>query len=234
MSRPCSTSAASGQRLTASTWRQTLAALGYQLKRLPQRGYPAFHDGKPVAVVHPKRMASELARLDRDGRPPRAYWRRTARNGARPVRHPRVRRPLRLFDVDSPRGTRQWLELDDALLDRERRPFLALLGPPFLAEGGFAALQEEALKFGVKLRARLDRTIRLEALPALAEGMEHWAKDRGLDLDDGFLRVKIDARVARAWGLTPDDLQVIYDDFTFNALPPFCRSHLSRRLEELI
>ena len=174
------------------TWRQTLAALGYQLKHLPQRGYLAFHDGKPVAVVHPKRTASELARLDRDGRPPEGLLAADCKERGAQYGILAFGGRFRLFDVDSPRGTRQWLELDDALLDRERRPFLALLGPSSLAEGGFAALQEEALKFGVKLRARLDRTIRQEALPALAEGMERWAKDDGLDLDDGSQREELE------------------------------------------
>ena len=174
------------------TWRQMLAALGYQLKRLRQRGYLAFHDGKPVAVVHPKRTASELARLDRDGRPPEGLLAADCKERGAQYGILAFGGRFRLFDVDSPRGTRQWLELDDALLDRERRPFLALLGPSSLAEGGFAALQEEALKFGVKLRARLDRTIRQEALPALAEGMERWAKDHGLDLDDGSQREELE------------------------------------------
>ncbi len=175
-----------------SAWRQMLAALGYRLERLPQRGYLAFHEGKPVAVVHPKKTAGELARLDRDGRPPEGLLAADCKERGAKYGILAFGGRFRLFDVDSPHGTRQWLELDDALLDRKRRPFLALLAPPSLAEGGFAALQEEALKFGVELRARLDRTIRQEALPALAEGMERWAKDRGLDLDDGSQREELE------------------------------------------
>ena len=173
-------------------WRQTLAALGYHLERLPRRGYLAVHDGKPVAVVHPKKTASELARLDRDGRPPEgllasdckergARWGILAFGGR-----------YRLFDVDSPRGTRDWLELDTGLLDDERRPFLALLAPASLAEGGFAALKDEAQKFGVQLSRRLDRTIRQEALPALAAGMERWAKEHGLNLNDDAQREELE------------------------------------------
>ncbi len=173
-------------------WRQTLAALGYHLERLPRRGYLAVHDGKPVAVVHPKKTASELARLDRDGRPPEgllasdckergARWGILAFGGR-----------YRLFDVDAPGGTREWLELDTGLLDDERRPFLALLAPASLAEGGFAALKDEAQKFGVQLSRRLDRTIRQEALPALAVGMERWAKEHGLDLNDDAQREELE------------------------------------------
>ena len=55
-----------------------------------------------------------------------------------------------------------------------------------------------------------------------------------LDADRMELRMEIDARVARAWGLGPDDLEVIYEDFTHNALPPVYRTGLSRRLKALV
>ncbi len=177
---------------SGGTWRQTLTALGYDLEPLPRRGYLARYEGKPVAVVHPKKTAEALARLDRDGRPPEgllasdckargARWGILAFGGR-----------YRLFDVDSSHGTRQWLELDAGLLSDDRRPFLALLAPAWLAGGKFAALQEEAQKFGVQLRARLDRTIRQEALPALATGMERWAKEHGLDLNDDAQREELE------------------------------------------
>ncbi len=47
------------------------------------------------------------------------------------------------------------------------------------------------------------------------------------------LRLEIDARVARAWELSRDDLGVMYDDFTKNAVPPAYRTSLSQRLAEL-
>ena len=176
----------------SGSWRQTLTALGYRLERLPQRGYLAVHNDKPVAVVHPKKTASALARLDRDGRPPEGLLasdckKRGARYGILAFGG-----RFRLFDFDSPGGTRHWLELDDALLDGDRRAFLALLGPVSLAQGGFVQLQEEAKNFGVQLRARLDRTIRQEALPALAGGIERWAKEHGLELDDDFQREELE------------------------------------------
>ena len=55
-----------------------------------------------------------------------------------------------------------------------------------------------------------------------------------LNADRTELRLEIDARVARAWGLDPDALQVIYEDFTHSALPPAYRAELSRRLMALI
>lgn len=175
-----------------SSWRQTLSALGYRLDRLPRRGYLAVHEGRPVAVVHPKKTASALARLDSDGRPPEGLLasdckQRGARYGILAFRG-----CFRLFDMESPGGTRHWLELDDDLLDNDRRAFLALLAPASLAGDGFADLQQEAINFGVRLRARLDRTIRQEALPALAADMERWAKEHGLDLHDDAQRDKLE------------------------------------------
>ncbi len=48
------------------------------------------------------------------------------------------------------------------------------------------------------------------------------------------LRVEIDARVAAAWGLTGDDLDVLLADFTADAVPPAYRRLLANRLAELV
>lgn len=50
-------------------WRSVLSSMGYQLERRPHRGWLARHDGRPIAVVHPKAQMSEFARLGPDGRP---------------------------------------------------------------------------------------------------------------------------------------------------------------------
>jgi hypothetical protein len=47
------------------------------------------------------------------------------------------------------------------------------------------------------------------------------------------LLVEIDARVAAAWRLTSDDLDVMFGDFTANAVSPSHRSRLASRLTEL-
>lgn len=47
------------------------------------------------------------------------------------------------------------------------------------------------------------------------------------------LRVEIDALVARAWDLTTDDLELMFTDFTLNAVPLDYREDLLARLEEL-
>ena len=175
-----------------SSWRRTLSALGYRLDRLPRRGYLAVHEGRPVAVVHPKKTASALARLDSDGRPPEGLLASDCKERGARYGILAFRGCFRLFDMESPGGTRHWLELDDDLLDDDRRAFLALLAPASLAGNGFADLQQEAINFGVRLRARLDRTIRQEALPALAADMERWAKEHGLDLNDDAQRDELE------------------------------------------
>jgi hypothetical protein len=47
------------------------------------------------------------------------------------------------------------------------------------------------------------------------------------------LRVEIDARVAHAWGLTSEDLEVMLDDFTLDAVPREYRNLLMSRLADL-
>jgi ABC-type Fe3+/spermidine/putrescine transport system ATPase subunit len=48
------------------------------------------------------------------------------------------------------------------------------------------------------------------------------------------LRVEIDARVARAWSLTAEDLEVLLADFTLDAVPANYRRHLAERLDDLV
>ena len=55
---------------------------------------------------------------------------------------------FRLFAAGS---TQEWLDINADLLDDERRPFLALLSPPYLAGGGLTDLREEARQFGAAL-----------------------------------------------------------------------------------
>ena len=45
--------------------------------------------------------------------------------------------------------------------------------------------------------------------------------------------VEFDARVALAWKLTVDDLQVMFDDFTTDTVPLAYRDTLTDRLREL-
>ena len=47
------------------------------------------------------------------------------------------------------------------------------------------------------------------------------------------LLVEIDARVSLAWNLTGDDLKIMFDNFTTDAVPPAYRDAMTRRLREL-
>ncbi len=176
----------------AAGWRQVLEGLGLQIERLAVRGYLSRHEGRPVAVVHPKQRIRDLIRIDADGHLPEGLLLRDcAAHGAHwgiLVADSR----FRLFDADSPAAASEWLELDLRLLAEDRVAYLALLAPRFLANGGLDELRAEAARFGAALHERLDRTIRSEVLPALAVGMGSWAKARGLDLAEDGKREEIE------------------------------------------
>ncbi|HEY8767921.1 MAG TPA: hypothetical protein VIP09_11770 [Dehalococcoidia bacterium] len=167
-------------------WRSLLVALGYQIDRRPLRGHVIRSGGRPVAVVHPKAEPSEFAKLDPDGRPPEGALLNDCvaegvgyglmASGGR----------VRLFDFTGAAGiTSRYIDLDALVMRREDRPFLALLSPSYLlADGGFSSLVAEATAFGAALRKRLDDRIRQDAFPALAQGLEGWARSMGIDLSD--------------------------------------------------
>ena len=165
-------------------WRQVILKLGYTVQQLPHRGYLVRHGGRPVALVHPKAAARDLARVDSQGRPPEGLLLADCEAQGAPYGILTQGGRFRLFDARSASPASEWLELDIRLLGRDRLPLLALLAPSFLADGGFRTLRNEARNFGVALHERLDRTIRQDALPALAAGMQAWARDRGMDLTD--------------------------------------------------
>ena len=165
---------------TSDGWRAILTKLGYALEQLPTRGYLARHKGRPVAVVHPKNSPRAFSRLDDQGRPPEGLLARDCRvAGARYGLLAHEGR-FRLFDTAS---TQEWLDVDTRLLGADRKPFLALLSPPYLVGDGFAELQAEAHRFGTALRKRLDRTIRFQALPTLAAGLDQWITANGEDIE---------------------------------------------------
>ena len=148
-------------------WRSLPAGLGYDIETLEPRGYLLRFGGSPVAVVHPKADPSDFMRLDDAGRPPEGVLAADCRSRGARYGLLACRNRYRLIDCDPAASTAEWLDLDAQLLGDERRAYLALLAPRFLAQGGFAELQDEAQSFGSALRRRLDRTVRHEALPAL-------------------------------------------------------------------
>ena len=173
-------------------WRSVLVGLGYEIERLPQRGYLARYDDRPVAVVHPWAKPEDFVRLDEIGRPAEGVLAGDCRRHGVGYGIMACRNRYRLFDCDPSATTAEWLDLDAVLLGEERRPYLALLGPSYLADGGFRELQEEARNFGARLHRRLDQTIRQDALPALAVGLERWAGRNGVDVRDDARRAELE------------------------------------------
>ncbi len=174
-----------------SRWQQFLAGLGYEVERLEPRGFLLRHEGKPVAVAHPKANADMFIRFDDTGRPVEGVLAGDCRRHNARYGMFIADQRYRLFDCDPSATTSHWLDLDASLLAPEDRGYLALLGPKYLAEGGLTALQADARAFGADLRRRLDQTIRQEALPVLAEGLSQWATGN-LDISDDHQRDELE------------------------------------------
>ncbi len=129
-------------------WRSVLDGLGYEIERLPQRGYLARYEGRPVAMVHPRAKPQDFVRLDYyTGRPTAEVLAGDCHKYG--VRYDILacRSRYRLFDCDPSTTTAEWLDLDAALLGEKRRPYLALLSPSYLADGALANLQADACAF---------------------------------------------------------------------------------------
>jgi len=177
-----------------TNWRDVLTALGYEMERLPDRGFLASAEGRPVLLVHPKRTAAEFARIDEDGRLPEGALiadcnMRGARYGLLAA-GPRMRL-LRAQAEEGGLATR-YLELDAALVEPEFRPLLGLLSPAYLAKGKLADLFAEARDYGSRLRLRLDRALREQVLPMLGRELGRWAAQEGMDLADDDVRGEIE------------------------------------------
>ncbi|MCY3850952.1 MAG: hypothetical protein OXF75_09155 [Acidimicrobiaceae bacterium] len=173
-------------------WRTMMRGLGYEVEQLPQRGYLARYGSRRVAVIHPRAKPQDFIRLDDMGRPAEGVLASDCHEHGARYGILAYRNRYRLFDCDQAATTAEWLDLDADLLGEHDRPYLALLAPQYLADGGLARLQADAQAFGAELRLRLDHTIRQEALPSLAKGVEHWANDQGLDLADDNQRLELE------------------------------------------
>ena len=141
-------------------WQTMMGGLGYEIEQLPQRGYLARYEGSPAAVIHPKANPQDFIRLDDMGRPTEGVLASDCRKHNVRYGILACRNRYRLFDCDPSATTAEWLDLDAHLLGKDDRPYLALLAPRYLAQGGLAELQAEAQAFGAELRLRLDHTIR--------------------------------------------------------------------------
>lgn len=171
-------------------WRTILSQLGYELHHREHRGWLARCEGRPAVVIHPKNNPTEFSRLDCEGKPPEGILMRDC--GIAGARYGMLayQGRFRLFDAEAPNATGEWLDIDATHLERPHQPLLALLSPPFLADGKLEQLRVESRNFGAELRKRLDKTIRNKALPALATGIQHWAGQNGKDVADEDFRTE--------------------------------------------
>ncbi|HUR18962.1 MAG TPA: hypothetical protein VMZ51_08520 [Acidimicrobiales bacterium] len=175
-------------------WRAVLHTLGYEVVPRPQRGRLLRLDGRPVAVVHPRADPAEFARMAEDGRPPEGILLNDCATEGVAYGLLASGSRLRLFDAAPATGSAaaRYLDLDASVLQDDDRPFLGLLGPAYLAEGQFAALQREARDYGAGLRTRLDHAIRQRALPALGLALGRWARADGADPADDATREELE------------------------------------------
>lgn len=175
-------------------WRVVLGALGYELERRRYRGYLARFEGRPVLVVHPKADPAEFSRLDTDGRPPEGMLLNDCSSDGAPYGLLACASRLRLFEAEATVGSSaaSYVDLDVSTLQDDDLAFVALLGPDYLAMGGFSALQHEARAFGGALRQRLDQTIRHSVLPTLGRAIGRWARSQGRDLSDEATREELE------------------------------------------
>jgi hypothetical protein len=65
---------------------------------------------------------------------------------------------------------------------------------------------------------------------AAATGVEYGPLD---DDERATLRAEIDARVAKIWGLTNEELEIVFSDFTLDAVPESYREAVRKRFAEL-
>ena len=175
-------------------WRAVLTGLGYQIERRPRRGFLARHDGRPIAVIHPVREAADFSRLDGDGRPPEGLLLNDCQSDGAPFGILAAGTRLRLFEANPHVGSAasRYVDLDSSALQVDDFPFLVLLGPDYLAEGEFSALQEEARNFGAGLRRRLDDTIRQTVLPTLGRALGKWSAGRHQDASADAVREELE------------------------------------------
>ena len=125
-------------------WKTLLHGMGYEIERLPRRGYLARCNGRPVAMVHPWATPEHFVRVDNMGRPAEGLLASDCQNHGVRYGIMACRNRYRLFDCDPSATTGEWLDLDADLLGEENRPFLAVLSPAYLDDGGLAELQAEA------------------------------------------------------------------------------------------
>lgn len=141
--------------------------------------------------------------------------------------------PYLAFVDDDPRAEAACLALMNSLpFDWQARRFVETHLNFFILEGlRLPPLDDDTFDALATAAARLSCPDERFAAFAAATGVDHGPLDPAERIR---LRVEIDARVARAWNLTAGELEVIFEDFTADAVSPAYRDSVRERFEELM
>ena len=168
-------------------WRSLFQSMGYEIQRLPQRGYLLRHNNAPVAVVHPLRSVSQISRLTDKGELPEGMVLADCEQHGAQWGVLTAESRYRLFQRRPPVGpaTGQYVEIDLIELERKDHLYLGLLAPASLKENGWLkSWIGEAKDFGEELRKGLEQRLIKDALPTIAQGLGEWLESQGVDLSD--------------------------------------------------
>lgn len=163
----------------------------------------------------------------------RATDSRTVRACLAPPKHFLTNKaPYLAFIDDEPNAEAACLALMNSLsFDWQARRFVETNVNFFILEGlKLPSLSDDDVRALATPAARLSCPDERFAEFAAATGVECGPLD---DEEREALRVEIDARVARVWGLTADELEVVFADFTLDAVPEAYRDAVRRRFAEL-
>lgn len=121
--------------------------------------------------------------------------------------------------------------LNSAAFDWQARRFVELHMNFFILDGfRVPRLDDDTFTAIARAAARLSCADERFADFAAATGVEVGPLS---DDERDRLRADIDARVARAWNLTADELDVVFSDFTLDAVPEAYRRRVRKRFAEL-
>lgn len=188
---------ASGVKRVAG-WRDNLASLGWAAGESNSQGYLYRYDGAPSLVVHPMRDAGAFSRLSAEGTLPEGSLISDCRTSGARWGMLATNERYRLFRASEGTGssTGRYLEIDVTSAQQDDWPYLGLLHADSLKPGGLLEqLIEEAERFGVGLRERLEDRLRDEAILLLSRGIGRALASDGADLAEPKVREEIEGAV---------------------------------------
>lgn len=190
------------RRVRASQgWRENLASLGWTEGETTNRGYLFRQSGAPSLVVHPLRDSADFGRLSTEGNMPEGSLVSECRSTGAKWGMLATNERYRLFRADDGVGssTGRYLEMDISTTQQDDWPYLGLLHSDSLGVGGLLEqLIEEAERFGVGLRERLEDRLRDEVMLLLSRGLGHSVLHSGGDLAKPSVLQEIEGAVLTA------------------------------------